>query len=162
MSQYNMHVGIANPQWREDFRHSRRMRNPHLTYLVRLPWVPSNNRSCILFISSLLMCTCNSVLHRISLQKPTMKIKTTYIQSCLSGLLFNIKRLILMRTSIVGRLQKYKIYFACQSLVKSISSLHIDPKYRVKWTPQIHTCGHSVIFFKQVLLKLLSTGTPFS
>ena len=34
-----MHVGIANPRWRgKRSGHSRRMRNPPFTYLVRGPW----------------------------------------------------------------------------------------------------------------------------
>ena len=35
-----MHVAIANALWREKrSRHSRRMRNPQFTYLVRSPWL---------------------------------------------------------------------------------------------------------------------------
>ena len=35
-----MHVGITNPRWQgKRSRHSRSMRNPRFTYLVRGPWV---------------------------------------------------------------------------------------------------------------------------
>ena len=35
-------IGIDNPRWREKrSRHSRRMRNPHFTYLARGPWCAS-------------------------------------------------------------------------------------------------------------------------